>query len=78
MPADLQPVGALADVVGVMDGPAREPEHLLLQFGEDLQIGVSEVAYLRHCPAPAFVRISIASDFSHGWLGVSGQSHSHS
>jgi hypothetical protein len=36
-PADLQPVARFADVVGVMDGPAREPENFLLQFAEDLQ-----------------------------------------
>ena len=34
MAADLQAVGALAQMIGVVDGPAREPEHLALQLGE--------------------------------------------
>ena len=34
VPADLQPVGALADVVGVVDGPGRQPAQPLV---EDLQ-----------------------------------------
>src|SRR5436305_7044391 len=38
MSPDLQAIAALADVVGVMDSPAREPEHLLLKLREDLQI----------------------------------------
>ena len=37
MPADLQPVGAFADVVGVMDRPAREPEHFFLKFAENAE-----------------------------------------
>ena len=38
MAADLQPIGILAHVIGVMDGPAGEPEHLALQLAEDAQI----------------------------------------
>ena len=37
MPADLQPVGAFANVVGVMDRPAREPENLFLKFAENAE-----------------------------------------
>ena len=36
--ADLQAVGILAQMIGVMDGPAREPEHLALELGEDRQV----------------------------------------
>jgi hypothetical protein len=38
MAADLQAVGALAQVVGVMDGPARQPQHLALEFAQDGEI----------------------------------------
>src|SRR5262245_19128331 len=44
MAADLQPVGTLAHVIGVMDGPAGEPENLLLQLAENAQrVGVNPV-----------------------------------
>ena len=32
MAADLQPVGVLAHMVGVVDGPARQPQHLALEL----------------------------------------------
>jgi hypothetical protein len=32
MAADLQAVAVVAQMIGVMDGPAREPENLLFQF----------------------------------------------
>jgi hypothetical protein len=32
MAADLQAIGILAQMIGVMDGPAREPENLLFQL----------------------------------------------
>ena len=38
MAADLQPVGVFAQMIGVMDGPGGEPEHLALELGEDGQI----------------------------------------
>ena len=38
VPADLQPVGIVAHMVGVMDGPARQPQHLALELGEDRQV----------------------------------------
>ena len=34
MAADLETVGVLANVIGVMDCPTREPEHLALQFAK--------------------------------------------
>src|SRR5262245_32560441 len=37
MAADLQPVGVGADVVGVMDGPRRQPQHLAVQRGQHFQ-----------------------------------------
>ena len=39
MAADLQPVGVLAQMIGVMDGPGREPQHLALELGEDGEVG---------------------------------------
>ena len=36
MPADLEPVAARAQMVGVVDHPAREPQHLLLERREIL------------------------------------------
>ena len=38
MAADFQPVGIFAHMVGVMDGPARQPQHLALELGEDRQV----------------------------------------
>ena len=38
MPADFQAVGAFAQMIGVMNGPGREPEHFALELGEDLQV----------------------------------------
>src|SRR6266478_2986216 len=43
MAADLQPVRALPYVVGVVDGPAREPQHFALQLAKDDEI------ILRNC-----------------------------
>src|SRR5665213_470357 len=49
MTADLQPVDALAQVVGVVDGPARQPQDLALELGQDGEIvggnGVSVVSH---------------------------------
>ena len=39
MAADLQPVGVLAQMVGVVDGPARQPQHLAFEFAEDGEVG---------------------------------------
>src|SRR6266851_5664940 len=39
MPADLEAVDALAQVIGVMNGPAREPEHLFLELAQDRELG---------------------------------------
>jgi len=35
MAADFQAVAILAQMIGVVDGPARQPEHLLSQFAQD-------------------------------------------
>src|SRR5665647_1474209 len=37
MAADLQAVGVVAQMIGVVDRPARQPEHLALERGENLQ-----------------------------------------
>ena len=39
MAADLQAVVVLAQVIGVVDHPARQPEHLLLQRAQAFQVG---------------------------------------
>ena len=39
MAADLDAVLALAQVVGVVDGPARQPEHLAFEFAQDGEVG---------------------------------------
>jgi hypothetical protein len=36
--ADLQPVSVLAQVVGMVDGPTCEPQHLALKFAKDHEI----------------------------------------
>ena len=38
MAADLQAVDAFAQVIGVVDGPARQPQHLAFKLGEDGEI----------------------------------------
>src|SRR5258708_880759 len=38
MAADLQTVGVLTQVVGVMDGPARKPQHLAFELGQDGEV----------------------------------------
>src|SRR5580692_9304040 len=38
MAADFHAVGILAQVIGVVDGPACEPEHLLFQFAQDVDV----------------------------------------
>ena len=55
MPADLEPVPARADVVGVMDRPAREPQHLLLERAQILvravaarRLGLGSTGKLQH------------------------------
>lgn len=40
MAADLEAVGIGANVVGVVDGPGREPQHLARQRREDLEASV--------------------------------------
>ena len=35
--ADFQAVDVLAQVIGVMDGPAREPQDLLLEFAQNVE-----------------------------------------
>ena len=35
MSADLQAVAIAAQMVGVMDGPRRQPQHLALELGKD-------------------------------------------
>src|SRR5262245_42993784 len=52
MPADLQAIDAVADMVGMMDGPAREPEHLALELAQDREIiraQILDVRHLSHC-----------------------------
>ena len=41
MAADLQPVKAGADVVGIVDGPGRKPEHLAFQFLQAGEVGAA-------------------------------------
>ena len=38
MAADLQAVGALAQVIGVVDGPARKPQDLFFELAEDAKL----------------------------------------
>ena len=45
MAADLQPVRAGAQVVRVVNHPAREPEHLALELGQIGQAGIGHDAF---------------------------------
>ena len=88
MPADLQPVGALADVIGVMDGPAREPENFLLQFRQRIsEFGRLEMpffAMIASCSggiialnlpqASTFVRLAVAFFAAHVSRRFAGES----
>ena len=38
MATDLQAVDIVAQMISVMDGPAREPQHLALELTENLQV----------------------------------------
>src|SRR6516162_5469866 len=38
MPANLEPIGALAQMVGMMDGPTRQPQHLAFEFAEHQEL----------------------------------------
>ncbi len=38
MPAHLHAVDVLAQVIGVVDGPAREPQHLVLELAQDREL----------------------------------------
>ncbi len=53
MAADLEAVGIVAQMVGVVDGPARQPEHLALERGQSLQRGLGD--WLGH-RQPACIR----------------------
>ena len=39
MPADFQPVGALAQMIGVVNCPAGEPENFLFELAQYFKIG---------------------------------------
>src|SRR5215813_11656950 len=48
MTADLEAVHALAQVVGVVDGPAREPQHLALELAQDGELVDARLAAFDH------------------------------
>jgi hypothetical protein len=53
MAADLQAVDIRAHVVGVMDGPARQPQDLALKLGEQAQvIAMPKILVHRGDPVP--------------------------
>src|SRR5262249_948709 len=57
MPADLHTVDILAQVIGVMDRPARKPQHLLLEFAQKRELvdaGLSSWAGTCHCHLTSF------------------------
>jgi hypothetical protein len=52
MAADLHPILVGAQVIGVVDGPGGEPEHLALEFLQDAQ-----VPRVRHVLSPGSAEI---------------------
>lgn len=75
MAADLQAVIIVAQVIGVMDGPACQPEHLALEGGERRELFSGYFGRLLHrlimspgrwrwMPIPVIKMISISS-FNH-------------
>src|SRR5262249_52493004 len=62
--ADFESVGILAQMVGVMDRPAREPEHLLLELAQDLELAARK-RFLPMLPGRAHaLRSCMARDMS--------------
>src|SRR6266851_10273567 len=72
MPADLEAVDALAQVIGVMNGPAREPEHLFLELAQDRELlgwnwfgspghrhGISLGRHARECGHPVITIVEV-------------------
>src|SRR5262249_2659772 len=65
MPADLHAIDVLAQVVGVVDGPARKPQHLLLELAQDRELvrarlGVGAFGH-RHSMSRALPRSEMSS-----------------
>src|SRR5215470_2860590 len=56
MAADLQTVVVVAQVVGVVDGPARQPEHLLLELAQEGELVHGHVIEFGHWPASSLSR----------------------
>jgi hypothetical protein len=66
MAADLQPVDALAQVVGIVDRPARQPQHLALELAEDGEVVLRDLLLLlwhsaSRSSCPALCRASTPS-----------------
>src|SRR5665213_4398083 len=65
MAADFQAVAILAQMIGVVDGPARQPEHLLSQFAQDGVIVGHGPHYGCFTPAvPANINLKSSQDWS--------------
>ena len=65
MAADLQPVDALAQMVGVVDGPARQPQHLALERAEDVEVvalvrAIGALEHRRKRLRDGYLRFSVA------------------
>ena len=72
MAADFQPVASLADMVGVMDHPGREPQRLALELGEDSEIVQAGVAVM--APLTAYHSSSTVSKSAGRIISRSSQS----
>ena len=56
MAADFQAIDVLAFMVGVVDGPARQPQNLAFELGEQAQVvAIAEVLIHRGGPVQAIM-----------------------
>ena len=65
MAADLQTIRVLAQMVGVVDGPGREPQHLALQRAQDFQVVRVERGRVGHgCTVSGYARFYRSKDWN--------------
>src|SRR3954452_5580963 len=77
MPADLQPVRMLADVIGVMDGPCAEPTQPLVEDLQRIDVGGRGLEHRRGLAERAALGKRVTSVQIYGLLGDLNRESSH-
>ena len=65
MPTDLQAIAAFAQVIGIMDGPGRQPVHLAVQILNQMVLIISRgrcSGFFRHGLAGPLSKQGLTSD----------------